>query len=137
MIDREAMLKAIDLAKGYGSCKYRGADGTPMCVIGQYVFLKGGQESLDGLTEGYRCSHIKDFGTAGVDVVTPATDKTEREFMAMEGPPSGLLEEPSLLRIVQRIWDNPEPKTGADEAKQKMRDVVDTLWPAEAPKGTP
>lgn len=103
--ERERLLKAIELAEGYGEGSYVRC-GRPWCVIGQLYALDGGDidEMYDWAGKSV-CHHII---------------STKLKYSA------------NCLIEIQDIWDRKGGRFGEvpDQAKAKMVEVVDRYYPA-------
>jgi hypothetical protein len=118
-MNKDALLKAVELAQGPGQCRYRDSDRKPVCVAAQYVFLTKGQEALEKLIEGMSVATEIDPSQGGqVDV--------------------GLTEEErTLLRTLQYKWDDYKLRDGvpeyraqaAERARECMRQIVNEACP--------
>jgi hypothetical protein len=97
---KKQLHQAIDLAQGYGACKYVHED-KPMCVVAQFAHLSGTS-----------VAEMKDWG---MRIFTG---------VAMEKPVSAYLKDNlSILTSLQFCWDGGFPSP--ESAREEMHRIVD------------
>lgn len=103
MDQKEKLLKAIDLAKKPGSCKYV-IDGEPICVIAQLYVLEGGK--------------VEDMEKWGDTVIQTIKKETE-DLPALDGY------DINILLDLQSYWDDEKDE---EEARKNMRSLVNEVY---------
>lgn len=99
------VIKAIDLAKGPGECRYCLSDGNPICVIAQLLVIEG--DDISCLAE-----VNQRIGATSFPLTLSIHQKYDVDF----------------LDDLQNMWDDTEPSflLTEDAIKQNMKAFVDS-----------
>ena len=108
-MNKQNLLKAIELAEDPGQCKYF-SEGLPSCVVGQLFVIEGAKEEEFASIEGLNTKSICDLNKA-------KQFQTVKHYLSQYSR--------DLLNVLQCCWDRDlEPNESLSDRKNKLVELV-------------